>query len=74
MNLDDFFNSNPFLTTVIGDLNPKSNKLSDGDRLTIEGSKTDFLTSQFEVSQIITSQKIHPLVLTLFLQLNQIWY
>ena len=26
MNLDDLFNSNPFLTTAIGDFNAKSNK------------------------------------------------
>ena len=53
MNLDDSFNSNPFLTTVIGDFSAKSNKWSEGDRSTIEGSKIDFLTSQFGLSQII---------------------
>ena len=53
MNLDDSFNSNPFLTTVIGDFNAKSNKWSEGDRSTIEESKIDFLTSQFGLSQII---------------------
>ena len=53
MNLNDSFNSNPFLTTVIGDFNAKSNKWSEGDRSTIEGSKIDFLTSQFGLSQII---------------------
>ena len=53
MNLDDFFNSNLFLTTVIGDFNAKSNKRSEGDRSTIKGSKIDFLNSQFQVSQII---------------------
>ena len=47
MNLDDSFNSNSFLTTVIGDFNAKSNKWSEGDRSTIEGSKIDFFTSQF---------------------------
>ena len=46
MNLDDSFNSNPFLTTVIGDFNAKSNKWSKGDRSTIEGRKIGFLTSQ----------------------------
>ena len=59
MNVNDSFNSNHFLTTVIGDFNVKSKKRSEGDRSTIEGSKSDFLTS---------------LVLTLFLQLNQTWY
>ena len=39
MNLDDSFNSNPFLTTAIGGFNAKSNKWSEGDRPTIEGSK-----------------------------------
>ena len=53
MNLDDSLNSNPFLTTSIGDFNVKSNKWSDGDRSTIEESKIDFLSSQFGLSQII---------------------
>ena len=53
MNLDDSFNSHPFLTTVIGGFNAKSNKRSEGDKSTIEGSKIDFLTSQFGLSQII---------------------
>ena len=53
MNLDDSFNSNPFLTTVIGDFNAKSNKWSEGDRSTIEESKIDFLTSHFLLSQTI---------------------
>ena len=50
---DDSFNSSPFLTTVNGDFNAKSNNWSEGDRSTIEGSKIDFLTSQFGLSQII---------------------
>ena len=53
MNLDDSFNSNPFLTTFIGDFNAKSNKWSEGDRSTIERSKIDLITSQFALSQII---------------------
>ena len=53
MNLDDSFNSNPFLTTVIGDFNAKSNKWSEGDRSTIKGSQIDFLTSQFGLSQMM---------------------
>ena len=53
MNLDDSFHSNPFLTTVIGDFNAKSNKWSEDDRSTIEVSKIDFFTSQFGLSQII---------------------
>ena len=39
MNLDDSFNSNPFLTTAIGDFNAKSNNWLEDDRSTIEGSK-----------------------------------
>ena len=53
MNLNNSFNSNPFLTTVIGDFNAKSNKWSECDRSTIEGRKIHFLTSQFGLSQII---------------------
>ena len=53
MNLDDSFNSNLFLTTAVNDFNAKSNKWSENDRSTIEGSKIDFLTSQFGLSQII---------------------
>ena len=52
-NLDDSFNSNPFRTTVIDDFNAKSSKWSEGDRSNIEGSKIDFLTSQFGLPQII---------------------
>ena len=53
MNLDDSFNSNPFLITVIDDFSGKSNNWSRGDRSTIEGSKIDFLTSQFGLSQMM---------------------
>ena len=53
MNLDDSFNSNPFLTTIIGDSNAKSKNWSEDCRSTIEGSKIEFLTSQFGLSQII---------------------
>ena len=53
MNLDDLFNSNPFLTNVIGDFSAKSSKWSVADTSTIEESKIDFLTSQFGLSQIV---------------------
>ena len=53
MNLDYSFNSNRFLTTVIGNFNAKSKNWSEGDRSTIEESKIEFLTSQFGLSQII---------------------
>ena len=39
MNLGDSVNSNPFLTTVIGDFSDKSEKWLEGDRSTIEGNK-----------------------------------
>ena len=53
MNLDHSFNSNPFLTIAIVDFNAKTNKWSESDRSNIEGSKIDFLTSQFSISKII---------------------
>ena len=54
MNLDDSFNSNPFVTTGIDDFNSKSNNWSESDdRSIIEGSKIDFLTSQLGLSQTI---------------------
>ena len=53
MNLNDSFKRNPFLTTVIGDVNAKSNKWSDGNKPTIQASKVDFLTPQFGISQLI---------------------
>ena len=53
MNLNDSFKRNPFLTTVIGNVNPKSNKWSDGNKPTIQASKVDFLTPQFGISQLI---------------------
>ena len=56
MNLDDSFNSNPFLTIAIGDFNAKSKNWSEGDRSTIEGSKIEFLTSQFGLSN---NQRTH---------------
>ena len=78
MNLDDSFNSNPFLTTVISDFNAKSNKWSEGDISTIEESKIDFLTSQFGLSQII-KEPTHILensysCIDLIFTINQIWY
>ena len=39
MNLGDSVNSNPFLTTVIGDFSDKSEKWLEGDRSTIKGNK-----------------------------------
>ena len=48
MNLDDFFNSNLFLTTVIGDFNAKSNKWSEGDRSLSKEVKLIFLILSFK--------------------------
>ena len=53
INLDYSFESNPFLATVIGDFNAKSNKWSENDKWTIERRKNKFLTSHFGLSQII---------------------
>ena len=50
MNLDSSFNTNNFLVTFICDFNARSNKRSEGDRSTIEGSKIDFPSSQFGLS------------------------
>ena len=52
INLDDSFNRNPFLTTVTGDFNVKSNKLLEGES-TIKGSEIAFLITQFGLLQII---------------------
>ena len=43
MNLDDAFNNNPFLTTVICDFNAKSNKWSEGTDQSSKGVKLIFL-------------------------------
>ena len=53
MKLGDSFNSNPFLTAVIGGDNAKLSKWPKGDISTIERGKIDILTSQFGLSQII---------------------
>ena len=53
VNLDDLFDINPLLIAVIGNFNAKSNKWSEGEGSIIEGSKIDFITSQFGLSQII---------------------
>ena len=56
MNLDDSFGSTLFLTTAVNDFNAKPNKWSESGRLTTEVSKTDFLTSQFGLSN---NQRTH---------------
>ena len=67
MNLDDSFNSNPFLTTVIGDFNAKSKNWSEGDRSIIEGSKIEFLSASLSVSLCLSL--CLSLSLSLFLSL-----
>ena len=51
-NLDSFMVNNPFLTVILGDFNAKSS-LWYNNVTTYEGSKTDGVTSQFGLQQII---------------------
>ena len=45
--------TNPFLIVAIGDFNAKSSNWYTGDTTTFEGSKTEAITSQFGLKQII---------------------
>ena len=56
MNLDNFFHSKRFLTTVIGDSSAKSKEWSKGDRSTTEWSQIKFLNSQFRPCKIMKQQ------------------
>ena len=53
LNLDSVMVNNPFLTVVLGDFNAKSSLQYNSDITTYEGSKTDGVTSQFGLEQII---------------------
>ena len=55
LNLDVLLCSNPLLTVIIGDFNAKSKDWCSNDITSFEGSEHDFLTAQFELSQIINS-------------------
>ena len=50
MNLNDSFNSNPFLIAAIGNLNAKSKKWLDSHRPIIEKNEIEFFNSQFGLS------------------------
>ena len=52
-NLDSVMVNNPFLTVILGDFNAKSSPWCNNDITTYEGSKTDGVTSQFGLQQII---------------------
>ena len=53
LSLDALLCGNPFLTVMIGDFNAKSKERCSIDITSFEGSKLDFLTSQFGLLQII---------------------
>ena len=53
LNLDSIKTNNPFLTVILGDFNAKSSLWYNNDITTYEGSKTDGVTSQFRLQQII---------------------
>ena len=53
LTLDAVLANNPFLIAVIGDFNAKSSNWYTGDTTTFEGSKTEAITSQFGLQQII---------------------
>ena len=53
LKLDALSCGNPFLTVMIGDFNVKSKDWCSIDITNFEGSELDFVTSQFELSQII---------------------
>ena len=53
LNIDVITANNPFLTVVLSDFNIKSNLGFKGDKISCEGSKTDAITSQFGLEQLI---------------------
>ena len=53
LNLDSIMTNNPFLTVILDDFNDKSSIWHNNDITTYEGSKTDGVTSQFGLQQII---------------------
>ena len=50
MNLNDSFDSNPFLIAATGNLNAKSKKWLDSQGSIIEKSEIEFFNSQFGLS------------------------
>ena len=53
LNLDTILATNTFLTVVLGDVNVKSNIWCKSDKTSYEGSKTEGVTSQFGLQQVI---------------------
>ena len=53
LNLDKIANKSPYLLVVLGDFNAKSSNWYKHDKTTYEGSKTDAITSQFDLQQLI---------------------
>ena len=52
LNLESIVNKNPFLATVLGGFNARSNVWYKNDIATFEGYKIDITTSRFSLSQI----------------------
>ena len=60
MNLDALSTNNPLLAVMIGDLNANSRNWYLNDITSFKGSQTEFLASQFAMSQVI-KEPIHVL-------------
>ena len=71
LNLDPVMTNNPFLTVILGDFNAKSSLWYNNDITTYEGSKTDGVTSQFGLQQII-KEPTHIIGVSSSC-INQIW-
>ena len=59
LNLDTILATNTFLTVVLGDFNVKSNIWCKSDKTSYEGSKTEGVTSQFGLQQVIDKSTHH---------------
>ena len=53
LNLEKVTNKNPYLIAILGDFNATSSSWYKHDTTTYEGSKTDAMTSQFGLKQLI---------------------
>ena len=53
MTLEPLAQKNPFLLTAIGDFNAKSSNWYNKDKVNFEGNRTENVTSQFGLHQII---------------------
>ena len=59
LNLNTILANNLFLTVVLGDFNVKSNLWCKGDKTSYEGSKSEGITSQFGLQQLIDEPTHH---------------